>query len=193
MDTVDYTKLEYLGTSFSLSIDCVANLRDVSGEALQRHIKENNTEFIEMYELPKIDDMLRFEMVQTVLRQRPFKRCKYCGKLFIPSGRSDSEYCERIATHEDKPCNVIGAYRTRDADVKNNKIKSEYKKAYNRMYSRKRHGLIDDEFTTWSCQAIEQRDKCLDGKISFEAYKAWLDETKERGPRHRNVKIEQSK
>ena len=180
-------KLEYLSTSFSSSIDCVDDLRDLKGGALRRHIKENNTEFIEMYELPEISDMLRFEMVQTVLHQRPFKRCKYCERLFIPSGRSDSEYCSRIMPGEEKPCNAIGAYRVRDAAVQNNNVKKAYKKAYDRMYSRKRNGLISDsEFTAWSWQAIDMRDQCLDGEISFEEYKMWLDKTKERAHRDRD-------
>ena len=177
-------KLDYLSTGFSLSIDCVDDLRGLSGEKLCNHISENNTEFIEMYELPEIIDMLRFELVQTVLYQRPFKRCKYCRKLFIPSGRSDSEYCTRIAPNEEKPCSEIGAYRVRDADVRNNDVKKAYKKAYDRMYSRKRNGLIDDEFNDWSWQAIERRDKCLAGEITLAEYEAWLDKTKVR--KHRD-------
>lgn len=179
-------KMNYKNTRFESSIDCVDDVRDMNEEEVHHYIKSQNTEFVEMYVLPEIEDMLRFELTQMILHQRMFKRCKYCKQLFIPSGRSDSEYCERVAPHEKKPCNVVGAYRTRDTDVKNNKIKSEYKKAYNRMYSRKRNGIIGGEFNVWSWQALELRDKCLDGEITFEEYKAWLDETKERVRRDRD-------
>ena len=40
--------------------------------------------------LENIDDMLRYELVQTLVMGIGFKRCENCGMLFVPSGRSDT-------------------------------------------------------------------------------------------------------
>ncbi|MPM37065.1 hypothetical protein SDC9_83671 [bioreactor metagenome] len=53
--------------------------------AFKNAITKKNIEFTEMYELETIDDMLRFELVQMILHECKFKRCKYCGKYFGPS------------------------------------------------------------------------------------------------------------
>ena len=61
--------------------------------------------------LDDIDDMLRYELVETLVRGVEFKRCKNCGMLFVPMGRSDAVYCDFIMPGEKQPCNKIGANR----------------------------------------------------------------------------------
>ena len=61
--------------------------------------------------LENIDDMLRYELVQTLVQGIGFKRCKNCGMLFVPSGRSDTLYCDFIADGEEYSCRRIGANR----------------------------------------------------------------------------------
>jgi hypothetical protein len=176
---------EYREVNFNMqfrsSLNTTFDLRDMDEAAVKSAITENNIEFFEMYDFPTVDDMRRFELVQMILHECSFKRCKYCGKYFIPLGRSDSEYCSRIMPDETKPCSEIGASRIRTAKLQTNPILKVYKKAYSRMDSQKRCGSISQkEFNNWSWQAIEKRDRCLAGEISSDEFQEWLDKTKKR-------------
>jgi hypothetical protein len=171
----------YYNMQFHSSLNTTFDFRDMDEAAVRSAITENNIEFFEMYDLPTVDDMLRFELVQMILHECSFKRCKYCGKYFISLGRSDSEYCSRIMPDETKPCREIGASRIRTAKLQTDPILKAYKKAYSRMDSQKRCGSISQkEFNDWSWQAIEKRDHCLAGEISSDEFQEWLDNTKKR-------------
>ena len=128
--------------------------------------------------LQNIDDMLRFELVQTLVQGIGFKRCENCGMLFVPSGRSDSLYCDFIAAEESKPCNKIGANRKAKEKVANDPVLQEHRRAYQRLNKRKEYGYMEEaEFKAWAAEAALRRKQCQEGAISFEEYKAWLDET----------------
>lgn len=67
-----------------------------------------------------------------------YKQCKNSGRFFISSGKSDSEYCERIDTPSGKTCKEVGALNTFAQKHENDEINQAYTKAYRRMDSRKR-------------------------------------------------------
>jgi hypothetical protein len=139
------------------------------------YAKENDS-LIEMYELPTITDILRFDIMQMVKNTTEFKICRHCNLPFIPKGRADSAYCDRIANGETKPCNEIGALNVFKSNHENDEIFKAYQKAYRRMDSRKRMKTISpEEFKSWGKQARQLRKDCYNGKISFEDYVAWLE------------------
>ena len=128
--------------------------------------------------LENIDDMLRFELVQTLVQGIGFKRCKNCGMLFVPSGRSDTLYCDFIADGEEHPCRKIGANRQAKEKVAKDPVLQEHRRAYQRLNKRKEFGYMEDaEFKAWTKEAVLRRKQCQEGTITFEEYKAWLDET----------------
>lgn len=178
----------YFNMQFQSSLNTTVDFRDMDEASVKSAISESNIEFFEMYDLPTVDDMLRFELFQLILHECSFKRCKYCSKYFVPLGRSDSEYCSRIMPDETKPCNEIGASRIRTAKLQTDPILKAYKKAYSRMDSQKRCGSISQkEFNDWSWQAIEKRDHCMTGDISPDEFQEWLDRTKRRHRRKKRV------
>ena len=128
--------------------------------------------------LENIDDMLRFELVQTLVQGIGFKRCKNCGMLFVPSGRSDTLYCDFRAKGETQPCNKIGANRKAKEKVAKDPVLQEHRRAYQRLNKRKEFGYMEEEeFKAWAKEAALRRTQCKEGTITFEEYKAWLDET----------------
>lgn len=128
--------------------------------------------------LESIDDMLRYELVQTLVMGIGFKRCANCGMLFVPSGRSDSIYCDQIMDGETKPCNKIGANRKAKEKVAGDPILQEHRRAYQRLNKRVEFGyMTKEEFQTWAAEAKLRRTQCQKGKITFDEYKNWLDET----------------
>ena len=128
--------------------------------------------------LENIDDMLRYELVQTLVQGIGFKRCKNCGMLFVPSGRSDTLYCDFIADGEEYSCRRIGANRQAKEKVANDPVLQEHRRAYQRLNKRKEFGYMEEaEFKAWADEAAHRRKQCQEGTITFEDYKAWLDET----------------
>lgn len=139
------------------------------------YAKENDS-LTEMYELSTITDILRFDIMQMVKNNTELKICRHCNLPFIPKGRADSAYCDRIENGETKPCNEIGALNVFKSKHENDEIFKAYQKAYRRMDSRKRMKTISpEEFKAWGKQARVLRKDCYSGKMSFEDYVAWLE------------------
>ena len=106
-----------------------------------------------------------------------FKPCKCCGEYFVPRGRINSEYCERIMPGETKPCSEIGALKTFDIVHKDDAIHKAYITAYRRMESRQRAKLITkEEFKEFGKTARAERKKCYNGEITLEQFQTWLDD-----------------
>ena len=89
-----------------------------------------------------IDDMLRYEIVQTLVQGIGFKRCKNCGMLFVPSGRSDTLYCDFVANGEEYSCRKIGANRQAKKKIAEDPVLQEHRRAYQRLNKRKELGYI---------------------------------------------------
>ena len=129
------------------------------------------------YPLVTMDDVIRFDVMQMLVNKIKFKPCKCCGEYFIPAGRSNSEYCDRIMKNETRPCSEIGALKTFDIVHKNDDIHKAYITAYRRMDSRQRSKLITkDEFKEFGKLARAERKKCYNGEITLEQFQDWLDE-----------------
>ena len=128
--------------------------------------------------LENIDDMLRYELVQTLVQGIGFKRCKNCGMLFVPSGRSDTLYCDFIADGEEYSCRKIGANRQAKEKVAKDPVLQEHRRAYQRLNKRKELGYMEEAvFDVWSEEASIRRKQYEAGELTPEAFKAWLDET----------------
>ncbi|MBQ8541665.1 MAG: hypothetical protein IJ435_09365 [Clostridia bacterium] len=132
---------------------------------------------ITVYPLETIDDVIRFDIMLMLVNKIKLKPCKCCGEYFIPRGRVNSEYCERIMSGETKPCSEIGAIKTFDIVHKDDAIHKAYITAYRRMDSRQRAKLITkEEFKEFGKLARAERKKCYNGEITLEQFQAWLDE-----------------
>ena len=83
--------------------------------------------------LDTVDDLLRYELFLLVTQGRRYKFCKNCGKPFIPSGRSDAVYCDRVMDGAEKPCSVIEANITMKKKVDGDPVLLMYRRAYQRM------------------------------------------------------------
>lgn len=171
----------YFDTHFTYSLQSTEDVRGLEGEKLVKAVTKNKSPLIEMAELANINDMFRFELTRMITDQAVFKRCKCCGKFFVPSGRSDSEYCNRIMPGEEKPCKEVGAIKKYLGKAKDNPACKAYMQAYRRMDSRKRNNAINKaEFAKWQYEASTKKEQCENGGITMEEYQVWLDQTKVR-------------
>ena len=125
-----------------------------------------------------IDDMMRYELIQIILRNVKYKRCQSCGKLFLPVRRKNALYCERIMPGQTRPCSEVGANIVFVEKRNANPVLRIYRQAYNRLYKRAQGGYMDwSEFEDWKEQAIRKRDACDTGESSFSDFLKWINET----------------
>ncbi|CAM4023094.1 hypothetical protein MEZE111188_20875 [Mesobacillus zeae] len=116
---------------------------------------------------------MRFDLFQLLNTDQPIRKCKCCGRYFIPHNRIDAEYYQFIGYCVTKPCSVIGPLRNYQNARKDNPIHTEFCKAYKRNNSRARYGSIShQEFYEWS------EAQCLSGEISLEEFREWLGNKK---------------
>jgi len=128
-------------------------------------IKKDIT-IIEMYKINSLDDLIRFEMFNVVSHNIPINKCKNCGYYFIPLGRKDAAYCDRVSINKKIPCSKIGAKKIYDDKIKDDPNLHNYKRAYNRMQSRYRNKKITQtELYEWTEHAKKIRKDYLNGKI----------------------------
>lgn len=131
--------------------------------------------------LDTVDDLMRYELLLLLTQGKGYKFCKNCGKPFIPSGRSDTLYCDRVMDGADKPCNEIGAYLAAAKKADENPVLKTYRKAYQRLHKRVELGYMEEEdFAEWRDEATQRRDRCLAGELGAEEFIAWVDGTSRR-------------
>ena len=131
--------------------------------------------------LDTVDDLLRYELFLLVTQGRQYKFCKNCGKPFIPSGRSDIVYCDRVMSGVDKRCSEIGAYLTAVKKEGENPAVKIYRKAYQRLYKHVGQGHKEyAAFTAWRDEAAQKRDLCLAGELPEDEFIKWIDSTSRR-------------
>jgi hypothetical protein len=143
------------------------------------YILKNMVEIKQVNEITTLEGMIVFELLSLLDRSAAIKKCKYCGNYFVPQGRSDAVFCERIAKGESKPCRMIGALKLHKAAKAENPIHEAYQKAYRRMNAKCRTKRItQNEFFAWSEQAREKRNGCLNGELPLAEFAEWLNSDK---------------
>lgn len=144
-------------------------------EAIKAALKQGHMDIVEMTDIDTLDDLIRFELFHTLRENQPTKKCKYCGEYFIPHGRTDTEYCNRIKWGETKRCSEIGAVRNYWSGKTDDPVYKEFQKAYKRNHSRVKYKtMTQQEFYDWSEEARTKRDKCAAGRMPLETFREWL-------------------
>ena len=151
--------------------------RSASLGTVKTVFQEQAGEIVEEYEINHPDDMISLELFHTVKNQLPIKKCRCCGEFFVPTGRSDCEYCSRVNPADGQRCSGVGAMKSFKETHANDPIYIEYNKAYKRMHSKYRNAkLYDWEFKNWSKKARELRDRCQRDGLDVEQYKIMLED-----------------
>ncbi len=129
----------------------------------------------EMYALNSLRDYLQFELIKFILSDLPLLQCQNCGRIFIPRGRPDVKYCDKVADGETLPCDAIGALRVYNNKIAGDPIFKAFNKAYKRMNSRIKYKTISQqEFYEWSEKARAMRDRCVNGEVGLKEFNKWL-------------------
>lgn len=153
-----------------------AEPKDINEREIKDYILKNGIEIKQVHEITHMEGLIVFEFLSILTSGAVIKKCKYCGNYFVPQGRSDTVFCDRIAKGEIKPCSMIGSLKLHKAAKVDNPIHEAHLKAYRRMNSKARTRRISQsKFLTWSDEARAKRDACLGGELEFGEFAQWLD------------------
>lgn len=123
-------------------------------------------------------DACYIEMVKMITLGITVKKCNNCGKYFVMSGRSDTEYCDRIAPgYTDKTCKGVGPLKAYVKRIENNPLLLAYQKEYKakhaalrRITNPVRYEKEKVKLKQWRISAKESAKK----GVIIEEFKKWL-------------------
>lgn len=142
---------------------------------------DSGTAVVPLTELAAIDDLIRYELFLLLMQGKGYKICKNCGRPFIPYGRSDILYCDRVMKGAKRPCREIGANIAGRRKAASGPVWKAYRTAYQRLHKRVEMGyMVDKAFAEWRDEATRRRDLCLAGGLEREEFIAWIDRTSRR-------------
>jgi hypothetical protein len=114
---------------------------------------------------------LYLEFLKLISSNIKVNKCSICDRFFIPAGRSDMKFCNRIIDDTGKTCKDIGAnklYRKKKLD---DPVDNLYEKIRSRNRGRRDNGkLKNNEYKKWNVKALKLRDDARDGIVTFESY-----------------------
>lgn len=88
------------------------------------------------------------------------KKCKLCGQYFVPIGNNNIEYCSRIREGK-QTCRDIGPKQHSQNKLKNDKVKNELKRIYNRLRNQKERHPEQPEYEK-QFEEFKQKSKQLE-------------------------------
>ena len=106
------------------------------------------------------------------------KKCKNCGKFFVPDNRSDEIYCSNIYENG-KTCKDVGHFRTQQKLMKENDDLRIYRNVYQKLLLRTRrnpeNSQYEKDFQTFKEKNAELKEKVTNEELTQEEYMIWLN------------------
>lgn len=131
------------------------------------------------YACENLKDMLFLEFTKILETGVEFQKCKRCGKYFVVKGNYHGSYCDRIADGESRTCQQLAAQEAYLNKLKDNGGENPlnvYQKYYKRYFARVKAGSLQEKkFRQWQYEAVRKRDACLNGALTLDEFKDWLE------------------
>ncbi len=131
------------------------------------------------FESNDICQLLIIELQEIICMDKfEIKKCKNCGKYFVPEKRTDELYCTNI--YEDgKTCKEIGSFKVKQKMINNDDDLRTYRNVYQKLLLRTRRNpeniQYEKEFEKFKEDNRKMREKLNKGKINYEEYVEWLN------------------
>ena len=132
------------------------------------------------FESNDICQLLIIELQEIVCMDKfEIKKCKNCGKYFVPEKRTDELYCNNI--YEDgRTCKEIGSFKVKQKMINDDDDLRTYRNVYQKLLLRTRRNpdnmQYEKEFQKFKEDNRKMRDKLDKNKVTYEEYVEWLNE-----------------
>ena len=121
----------------------------------------------------RTNDLMYYDLILSLEYNLPIKMCKNCNVPFIPSGRPDTLYCDRIMPGFKCKCSAIGSINTYRKNLP--KIEEEFYSTRKRYYTRTmRNPSLQSSFDAWKTMAKEKINEYRNGIISEDEFRKWF-------------------
>ena len=163
-------------------------------EDKQSSVKELFKDFIKRYNLTEderiygycdsIDEYCCSTFYQMLDRGYSIKKCKNCGKYFVPLNRSDTSYCDRPALHDtSKTCREYAKYNNYLNKTRNDVTTKLHKQIYNikRNKAKRCENIkLQQELDCFTSQAKQWKKAVKEQTKTETEYLEWLKSVKEK-------------
>lgn len=146
------------------------------GKPYSVYLESYEDEIMPVFEVKTKEDLFLLELTAAFSAGRPLKKCEYCGKYFIPTGRTDAVYCERVG-EDGYSCKKIGAHRQYRKASRENDVKAMYDKITKHNRYLKNSGKISErDYNRWMSSVSESYAAFKAGTLSERSLMAELYE-----------------
>ena len=129
------------------------------------------------YECEDIIQALIIELSVLAHNNIEIKKCKNCGKYFVPGSRSDELFCDNIFENN-KTCKEIGYFKVKQKAIHENEVLRMYRNVYQKLLLRVRRNPDNvqyaRDFEFFKDDNIKKRNALERNKITEEEYLEWL-------------------
>ncbi len=146
-------------------------------EAMSHPKKKGQFILAERVQCDDLETFLMLDLLRGFAAGHIPRRCDHCGRFFLLDSGYDIRYCENEAPDAPgKTCSQVGAHIKERRKSKNDPVIGEYKRAYNRLKTRKNRGQLSTD--DWNRQVAEiqnLKEMAQRGDISLARLKEMLN------------------
>ena len=130
---------------------------------------------IETEKAPILCETYRFtslELFKCIEEKYMPVKCSNCGRWFIMKHTTFSHFCTKtVSSNPIKTCRDVGFRKSYAEKIKSDPVWLIYTRAYKQHYARfMKKTMSKTEFALWAENALDLRQKALDGEIGVEEY-----------------------
>ena len=157
-------------------------LRDYSNYPMrqnetQRIVSKANVSSSYFIECTDIIQALLIELLEIAKLNIEIKKCRNCGKFFVPDNRSDEIYCSNIYENG-KTCKEIGHFKVQQKLIQENDDLRIYRNVYQKLLLRTRRNPSNTKYTRefefFKDDNNKWRENISKGKCTEKEYVDWL-------------------
>ncbi|MBQ9313639.1 MAG: hypothetical protein IJ220_01350 [Clostridia bacterium] len=132
------------------------------------------------FESEDIISILAIEFKEFIMnKHNTIRKCKNCGKYFIPDNLKSTKYCNNIFENG-KTCREIGKEKSYKNSLKNDKLLEMYRKRYMSLASSNSHYHTEKtkmRFEKYKSEGAVMKENYLKREISKKEFKKWIERT----------------
>lgn len=166
------TKIDF--STFEWISDYHFNARE---DVTQKLAKKDIVNAPFFYECEDILQALIIELSVLAHNNIEIKKCKNCGKYFVPGSRSDELFCDNIFENN-KTCKEIGYFKVKQKAIHENEVLRMYRNVYQKLLLRVRRNPDNvkyaRDFESFKDDNIKKRNALERNRITEEEYLEWL-------------------
>lgn len=142
-------------------------------EAMPYPKKKGQFVLAERVQCDDLETFLMLDLLRGFAAGHIPRRCDHCGRFFLLDSGYDIRYCENEAPDvPGKTCSQVGAHIKERRKSKEDPIIGEYKRAYNRLKTRKNRGQLSaDDWNRQVAEIQKLKEKAQRGEVTLAVLK----------------------